>query len=57
MNQIQIWPNHHIVDTVQQLGDAGEVEENVQIQLNVLDDCKNQIIAVQRQGNEELQRG
>ena len=31
MNQIQLWPNQHIVDTVQQFGDAMEVGENVQI--------------------------
>ena len=56
MNQIQIWPNRHIVDTIQQLKDARGVVENVQILLNVLDGCKNQMATAARQGNEELHR-
>ena len=56
MDQIQIRPNHHIVGIIQQLGDARKVGENVQILLNALDECKNQMTTVAHRGNEELHR-
>ena len=56
MDRIQIWPNHHIVGTIQKLGDSMQVGETSQILLIAISDCKNQITAVARQGNEELQR-
>ena len=56
MNQVQIWPNLHIVGTIQQLGGARKVGEHVRILLNAIGDCENQITAVALQRNEELQR-
>ena len=56
MNQIQIWQNRRIVDTIQQLEGAMKVGENVQILLNVIGDCKNQITRVERPETEALQR-
>ena len=56
MNQIQSWPNQHIVGTIQHLNDARKVDDNVQILLNMIDGCKLKMATVARQGNEELKR-
>ena len=48
MNQIQIWPNQHIVDTVRKLKDPTQVEGNVQILLNMIDECKLKATTVTR---------
>ena len=56
MDQIQVWPNHPIVDTIQKLTDARQADGNVQTLLNMLDECKFKLTTVARQGNEEQQR-
>ena len=55
-NQIQVWPNQHIVDTIQKLKDAGQGDDNVQILLNMLGECEFKLTTVESQGNEELHR-
>ena len=56
MGQIQVWPNNIIVNTIQQLEDARQVDGNVQILLDLLDGRKHRMAAVARRGNEELKR-
>ena len=56
MIQIQILPNQNIVGAIQKMEDSRQVSDNVQILLKEIGDCKNQITAVSRRWNEELQR-
>ena len=57
MDQIQIWPNTSIANTIQKLkGAATQGVGNVQILLDLLDECNHRMTTVARQGNEELPR-
>ena len=56
MGQIQVWPINIIVNTIQQSEDAGQVDGNVQILLDVLDGRNRRMATAARQGNEELHR-
>ena len=57
MDQIQIWPNTSIANTIQQLGDAArQGVGNVQILLDLLDERNHTTTTEARQGNEDMQR-
>ena len=56
MGQIQVWPNNSVVNTIQQLKDARQEDDNVQILLDLLDERNHRMTTVARLGDEELQR-